>query len=471
MPAFGYRRELADPADPEAGARSLDAQGIAIAALCARRKIELVAMYTDRLGERRGVDPQWLALLRDAASLAGTPEAPIVVLPSLRVLAERARERLMRALQVHGTGVTVLLASEERLADAMSASWNERADADRHAERVREGMQRRALRGHALGRPPFGYRVREHRLEVDHEEAGIVRELVRLYLDGLGVRRLAAQLNDRGLTTRSGRAWSATAVRDILRNPTYLGTSRRLGVIVSDAHEAILGRVEFEAVQRRMSERRTAPAEQERRAYLLAGLLRCGYCGNRLIGVRRPGADHELVYYQCESATNQGRCGYHSRRAYELEAEVRERLAAVADQLAPPPSHASSDVSRLEARQRTLQREVDRALGNWTNGRWGTQRLLGEASEAAYELLEVEVALDALRRSADEPASLVAPDLRHLLTEGWGDQTFEEQRALLQRHLREVTVTDDDLILALAEGAPSPGAEADGADHGTAPTR
>ena len=453
MPAFGYRREQADPADPEAGVRSLDAQGLAIAALCGRRKLELVAMYTDRLGERRGVDPQWLALLRDAASLAGAPDAPTVVLPSLKVVAERARDRLLRALQVHGTGVTVLLATEERLPDAMASAWNERADSDRHAERVREGMQRRALRGHALGRPPFGYRVREHRLEVDREEAEIVRELVRFYLGGLGVRRLAAQLNDRGVTTRSGRPWSATAVRDILRNPTYLGTSRRLGVIVSDAHEAILGRAEYEAVQRRMSERRTAPAEQERRAYLLAGLLRCGYCGNRLIGVRRPGADHELIYYQCESATNQGRCGYHSRRAYELEAEVRERLADMADQIGPAYSDASSAVVRLEARQRTLQREVDRALGNWTNGRWGTQRLLGEASEAAYELLEVEVALNALRGNAEAPpVGGGAPDLRHLLAVGWEEQTFDEQRALLQRHIREVTVTDDGLVLTLGAG-------------------
>lgn len=455
MPAFGYRREPPDlDADPEATARAFEAQGVAIAAACARRQLELTAMYSERSFPEPGTgSAHWLALIRDAAALAAAERPAVIVLPSLRILGERARDRLVRALQAAATGATVLLASDERLTDAMQAAWNDRDEADRHAERVREGMQRRALRGYALGRPPYGYRVLDHRLEIDPTEAALVRELAHLYLDGgLGVRRLAALLNDRGLVTRQGRPWSATAVRDILRNPSYLGTSRRLGVIVSAAHEPILDRPLFEAIQRRMSERRTAPSEQQRREYLLSGIGRCGYCGNRLIGVRRPGADHELVYYQCESATNQGRCGYHSRRADDLESEVRARLANVAGELALPPDDDAKEIERLETRRRGLHREIDRGLAAWTSGQWSTSRLVAEAGPPALADLDVEAALEELAaRPARAP--MVAGDVARQLLEEWGGLTFEEQRALIRGLVSEVVVTDDDVRLRLSLSA------------------
>ncbi len=447
MPAFGYRREPPDTdLDSEGTARAFDAQGLAIAAACARRQLELTSMYS----ERGASTAQWHALIHDASELTAAGRAPAIMLPSLRVIADRARDRLVRALQAHATGALVLLASDERLVDAMLSTWNDRAEGDRHAERVREGMQRRALRGYALGRPPFGYRVHEHRLELEPPEVAIVRELVRLYLEeGLGVRRIAALFNDRGLVTRQGRPWSATAVRDILRNPTYLGTSRRLGVIVSAAHEPILTRAEFDAIQRRMSDRRTAPSEQQRREYLLSGLTRCGYCGNRLIGVRRPGADVELVYYQCESATNQGRCDYHSRRADDLESEVRARLANVAADLALPPRDPSFEVDRIETRRRGLQRDIDRALAAWTAGQWTNQRLLAEAAPLALDDLEIEAQLEAL---AVQPAAAAEPsgEAQRQLLEGWDALTFEERRTLFRRLITEIVVTDGDVRIHLA---------------------
>ncbi|MFN8639013.1 MAG: recombinase family protein [Dehalococcoidia bacterium] len=458
MPAFGYRREPPDLDSPESVARAFDAQGMAIAAACARRQIELSAMYSERAyspppgapreSGRSRSRPQWLALIHDAADLVAGGTPTTLVLPTLRVLGDRARERVIGALQAAATGATVLLASDEPLADAMRTTWEERDEGDRHAERVREGMQRRALRGYALGRPPYGYRVIEHRLQVEPDEARVVREIVRLYLgENLGVRRIAATLNDRGLTTRQGRPWSATAVRDILRNTTYLGTARRLGVIVSAAHPAILSRAEFDAIQGRMSDRRTAPSEQLRREYLLSGLARCGYCGNRLIGVRRPGAERELLYYQCESATNQGRCAYHSRRAEDLESEVRALLANIVGELELPPLDPAADVERVEVRRRGVQRELDRTIAAWTAGELSTARLIAEAGPSALDDLELEAQLDALAEAG--PAPRADPDAEHQLLEGWDALPFEERRDLMRRILGEVVVTDTDVRLVL----------------------
>jgi hypothetical protein len=446
MPALGYRREPprdADPASP-----TIEAQGLAIAAECARRQLDLTTMYS----EPADGSAYWHALIEDVTPLAGTPDAPTIVLPSLEILAERARDRLLRAMQLHAAGVPILLANGERFTDAITTAWNARPESDRHSDRVREGMQRRALRGFALGRPPYGYRVRDHKLEVEPDEAAVVQEIVRRYLEeGLGVRRLAALHNDRGLVTRQGRPWSATAVRDILRNQTYLGTSRRLGVIVSAAHEPILTRAQFEAVQRKMGERRTAPSEQTRREYLLSGLARCGYCGNRLIGVRRPGAEGELIYYQCESATNQGRCGYHSRRAEDLEAEVRARVARQSADIELRGDTSAMERDRLDQRRRAVQREIDRSLTAWASGELSTQRLLAETARPALEDLVIERDIEALEGEAPAPPPS-SGELQRQLLDGWAALGFEEQRALLRRLVSEITVTDDDVRLAMAAG-------------------
>ena len=460
MPAFGFRREFS-AADHVDAARSLEAQGVAIAGVCALHRLELVAVYTERpdvdgRGESEVGPSQWHALLSDARAAAAVPrkpgsEAHTIVIPSLRILGERTFDRLLRGLQLRALGLPVLLASGDDIDRAMRAEWEERGPGDRHAERVRAGMQRRAVRGLALGRPPYGYRVIERRLAIEPTEAELVREIVHHYLDGdLGVRRIAALLNDRGLATRQGRPWSATAIRDILRNPVYLGTYRRLGVIVPHAHEPLLERRRFEEIQARMSRRRTAPAEQHRHEYLLSGLASCGYCGNRLIGVRRPGSDGELIYYQCESATNQGRCGYHTRRADELEREVRAQFAAVAPgALAPRPSE--DEHHELETRRRGLRRQIEHALGAWANGEWTPAHLLAEAGPRALADLELEAALEKLRA---RPARVAGDDGgatdAQRLVEDWDALEFAERRSLLRRLVAEIVVTDSDVRLALA---------------------
>src|SRR5215213_3607302 len=111
MPAFGFRRESPESEHAEAS-RSLEAQGVAIAGVCALHHLELVAVYTERHadfdgnghvaanGQIDGGAHQWHALLRDARTAADTPrgagaEPYTIVIPSLRILGERTFDRLL----------------------------------------------------------------------------------------------------------------------------------------------------------------------------------------------------------------------------------------------------------------------------------------------------------------------------------------------------------------------------------------
>ncbi|HUD37868.1 MAG TPA: recombinase family protein [Streptosporangiaceae bacterium] len=113
-------------------------------------------------------------------------------------------------------------------------------------DRVTSGMNTKAAKGKwAGGKLPYGYRLDPdtHKLVPDPAEAVHVGEMFRLYTrDRLGTRNIAAALNGKGVTTRSGQPWSGHAVGRALVNPAYAGDIAHGSVFVADAHPAIIDR-------------------------------------------------------------------------------------------------------------------------------------------------------------------------------------------------------------------------------------
>ena len=123
----------------------------------------------------------------------------------------------------------------------------------RTGDRVREMKRQKARAGIYMGPIPYGYTsqarlVRElvaaygpgreaeakedaeeaipHRgkLVVDLDEAEVVREIFRLYVEGrLGCRRVANELTRLGHRTREGYRWSAQSVLKVIRDPKIAG--------------------------------------------------------------------------------------------------------------------------------------------------------------------------------------------------------------------------------------------------------
>jgi site-specific DNA recombinase len=359
--------------------------------------------------------------LIDAARTASSGSA-VVTVATMAVLADRARDQAARVLQLEALRIALRFADGVSAANAIRDAWQARPFTEQRRDRAREGMRRRALRGEVLGRPPYGYHVHERTLVPDPREATIVRRIFSLYLEEHeGVRRIAKLLNEEGIVTRRGSAWTSGMVRNLLRNPVYTGLYRRLGVSVPRAHEAIIPRGRFEEVQRRMERRRTAPSIQERHDYLLSGLLTCGACGNRMIGARRASeaaGGGELVYYRCESATNQGRCAFRTRHASELEDAVRQELARPSGYpVAAHPRAATGD--RGEARLVSLNRELSRMLERYVAGEWTWQELRRRSAPNVIEQLEIEEAAAGAQISTIDPG--VA---RTRLLEEWDSLPF-----------------------------------------------
>ncbi len=183
-------------------------------------------------------------------------------------------------------------------------------------------MQGRALGGFATGGRCFGYRsVRGAdeaiRLEINPDEAAIVRRLFEMYAGGLSLKRIAWQLNAEHVQSpqpqkgRLSRSWCVSSVRHILRNRRYVGkivwnTRRKIRVpgtgkrvfrprpesewvtvdaphlrIISDEALAAAHR-RFETVKRVFARDGGGLAIGQKR-YLFSGLLKCGECGGSVV--------------------------------------------------------------------------------------------------------------------------------------------------------------------------------------------
>jgi site-specific DNA recombinase len=339
---------------------------------------------------------------------------------------------------------------------------------------VRAAMRRKAVKGEALGRPPFGYRVGlRHRLEPVPDEAALVRYIYRLYTqEGLGIRLIARRLNEEGYRTRRDGAWSMVTIRDILRNRSYLGTYSRFGVRVPGSHPALIAPEDFRRAQDRMAARRTAGGPRNVSPYLLAGLAHCGYCGNRMIGVTRRQSwqrrgdggtsSAEYRYYQCGSRTNQSICDYHTRTAADLDEEVRLATAAALERLVQGESLALGGANlldepkRLRGRLRQLDRRLEQYLDLASSGRLSADRLRALSVELAAQQLEVEDALaEDNRRTRERAARSERMQERERqiqqLTAEWSELEFPARQALLRELLERVVVHDESIEVVLSE--------------------
>lgn len=356
----------------------------------------------------------------------------VAVVPSVAALGNDAAEACLRYFQLLSAGVAV-----ESMACGGDAAREllELASPGPMAEQVRRAMARLAVRGEALGRPPFGYRVGERRrLEVVPEEAEVVRLIFRLYAqDGLGLRRLAQHLNEMGIRTRTGRLWTVAAVRDILRNRVYLGTYRRFGVRVPANHPALVSAQEFERAQRRLGGDGGGQRRPRVALFPLSGLAYCGYCGGRMVGVRRVqrwrrrSGDiqrREYRYYQCGSRVNRSLCDYHTWRARELEERVVQAALAARGHAPPPP--APDEAALRQLRRRLLRLLAEAARGQMGEDEW---RQAGLELVARYLGVPPAEAREALAR--------------------WRELPLEELGRHLQSVVGRVTVYDDRVEVAL----------------------
>ncbi len=207
------------------------------------------------------------------------------------------------------------------------------------SESVNAVFKSKMQRGEFIGSfAPYGYKKMEDnksRLEADEYAASIVKEIFRLYIEGNGMKKIAAILTDRGILTPTeykklngekfynpnfglvgSDIWSASTIRNILKNPVYIGDmvqgktkkisykSKKVITVKNEdrirafkTHKGIIDIESFEKAAQIMSQRSLSDAKSGLKS-VLSGIIKCGKCGCRF---QRGSLNREKngFYYRC----------------------------------------------------------------------------------------------------------------------------------------------------------------------------
>lgn len=375
IPAYARLRELVD-------ARSFD-----------------VFVYYDRsrLGRRASLSMSVVELCRDAGIICVEAESPPATLE-----------------QAAGASYDDLLIGAIKSVGAQQ-------EVAKLTERQRMGMIHRVKKGLAPGRMPFGYRLSYDpktgapTVDVDLAEAGAVRRIFELYLQGLGFNAVAAILNQEGAPkalandwTPAAEGWTKAGVRVIImRAWTYAGfaelnvrSRNRPYVRAPAAWDAIIS----EETARAAIDEQTQRGHSRRLAntpHLLSGVAWCADCNRRLTIGRY--ANRTQLY-----CPNKHAGGWiDSRKIMEALATsfawlADENIDRYADEEDDPTGRLAADIDRYAGEGRRLDTALQRADDAYTDGLLDAGRYERQVNRLAAERAAIDAKIAELREAIAE---------------------------------------------------------------------
>lgn len=354
----------------------------------------------------------------------------------------RDEARSIQELFVHmrREGVTLRTVNDDDMVRREELVGFASSMAAKYAQDLSESVRRARLREFnngvfTGGSPRDGYRiVRVHddegrvvgrEIVIDDARADLWRRIFALAREGVDDGQIARRMNVDGQRTKSGRYFDRRAIGDGLECQFYAGrlvrNVRRPDelIVVDGRHPALIPPADFDALQRKRRQLRqaTRPARSQRRKgagrpaqnHALAGLARCGGCGQRMAAVtsnyvRKDGTRRRV--YQCVSgASGAGNCGAPCVSAELIDGEIvaaLDRLLIDFDGW-----RQRIEVGQSDERER-LTRELERAERDHAeqtrrhdavSAKWADYIAAGDERTAALVLPAVEREADALAQA------------------------------------------------------------------------
>ena len=339
------------------------------------------------------------------------------------------------------------------------------------------------------GTAPYGYR----RVRIPHqkgctlepsETADVVKEIFRLYTEGdpqpdgssqpIGSYGIANLLNARGIPSPGGVKWTASAVRDILKNPTYAGYIRWSyrpdkkqmvdGALVvthpvnkdsvprRGLHPPLVSEEVWTAAQAAMQTRAHPPIPGGKRiANPLAGVLYCSICGRSL--VQLPQGSHGAPMVMCPTA----KCPTVGSRRDAVETALMEALESwlnhyqirLKESSEDTASIQEAEASLVKARKQlaSLEKQRSSLYDLLEQGVYSKEIFLERSRLLSGRTTEAERQAEALTqhlaslRQADLLRHSLAPRIRNVLDVYASLENPAEQNALLKSVLDHVVYT------------------------------
>lgn len=225
--------------------------------------------------------------------------------------------------------------------------------------KIRSNLEVKRKRGKYVGAfAPYGYKKSDrdkNQLVIDEDAAETVRDIFKLYLQGMSIHKIAKYLNKMGVLTpfeykkslgskfytgfkrNEDSKWTHITVIRILKNCVYTGDlvqgkettpnykvkkkikrDKNLWSFVENVHEPIVTIENYDNVQR-LLKNDTRTSMKKEKLYCLSGIIKCGDCGSNMSRKTVLSGKKKFVYYVCGNHKYNKQCSSHSIRAEQLE--------------------------------------------------------------------------------------------------------------------------------------------------------
>lgn len=279
------------------------------------------------------------------------------------------------------------------------------------SRKTKQAHRALAKEGKFIGsRAPFGY-IKDpndrHHLIVDEEAAAVVKDIFKMFCNGIGYGKMTKILRERKVLNpqayfnknnpdyyksdywRQDFDWHVTSIRALLNNPVYLGqttfgrtkvkgrvkktkvaTDESEWIVVENTHEPLVDKATWDLVHEIMKNRRRETKRGE--VQMFAGLVKCADCGSAL-NVSYNSKRQAFTSFSCWVYKNYGkeRCTSHSigyktlynivledirRQAESVKDSKTDYLAKLQNQLV---SRSNQDLKKFKSELKKAERRLE----------------------------------------------------------------------------------------------------------------
>jgi site-specific DNA recombinase len=324
---------------------------------------------------------------------------------------------------------------------------------DMIVERTTSGRRHRTSQGIWYGgRVPFGYEWKNGQLVIIPEEARLVQEVYKRYLNGHSRLAIAEWIASRS----KARSFDHAVIREMLARPIYMGKLINAGELVDGNHEKIIDDETWYAVQRETAKRMNGiPPIGD---YLLTGLLECGECGANIVHVKRRtnkrGKEYCYELYACrnqhvrekERTVPTCKLGYFQRARIEnYVVNVIKQYRLNPDMLIVDKADHTPDetVTSLKQKLEDISQSLENLYDAIQSGDIKASRVSDRISRLEEEREAIELQLDELEGEYVVVNHNETFEAIRQISVAWEYLDMDERKVLLRKVIRKITLQKD----------------------------
>lgn len=303
--------------------------------------------------------------------------------------------------------------------------------------RMQAGMHERVKKGLWMGggRTPYGYCYDRNDgiLHPKEDEAEIVRQAYKLYIDGYSCDRISKILGFKG----------EQIVYQILKRKSNIGLIEYKGEVYQGKHEPIIDENTFYKAQELMKKRSTNSFINHEN--ILTGLCYCGVCGARM-RYQKWGKYHKICCYSQyksikEYMVRDRNCNNPKRNAYEIEAEVEEWFKIFAVNIKEG-RQIESKVNIIESFIKKSNTKIKKYYSLYAENESDNLLELIQEEEQRVKELKKQIAFEEEKQHKNDSNKI---EKIKNMADVWDRLTGNEKNACLKECIEKVVITGNDI--------------------------